>query len=148
MPIPRIENPGPKLNRATIAALERELGVQFPEQYQQFLMQTNGGSPEPPYFRMGEGGSELNCFYQVGASRAIFDLAAVVKSLRQRVPHALIPIGDDAGGNLVCIGITGKRRGQIFFWDHEEEREKPTYANIGKIANSFNEFLEGFHDLD
>ena len=146
MPMPRIENTAAQLDSQTLSSIELELGVELPHEYRVFLLQHNGGEPVPPYFRIGKGGSQLSFFLSVGAERAIFDLVSTTHSFRSRIPAELLPVGEDAGGNFVCIGVSGEHRGKVFFWDHEEERENPGFHNVGKIAESFSDFLEGFHE--
>lgn len=71
---------------------------------------------------------------------------------RDRMPTSLIPIGSDGGGNVVCLGIDGKHRCKIYYWDHNNEwdedylnieklsREGLKFQNVYLIANSFEEF--------
>jgi hypothetical protein len=50
----------------------------------------------------------------------------------------MIPIGCDAGGNIVLLGVRGKPRGRVYFLDHMNPRP------IFEIAPSFEAFLASF----
>ena len=152
MPIPRLSNTGPTLSHTAITHAEAQLGFKFPDEYLDFLRKHNGGIPEPPYFGMtGDAGSELDVFYSIGASDPTCDVVKMTAAMRGKaIPAELMPIGCDAGGNRVCLGVTGKQCGKVFFLDHEEpgiKDGKPTYDNAGVIADSFNAFLESFDTL-
>jgi len=62
-----------------------------------------------------------------------------------------VPIAFDAGGNLVCVAITGPHYGHVYFWDHEfesDDGEPVTMNNMALIANSFGEFLSGLYQFE
>lgn len=76
-----------------------------------------------------------------------------MKIYEGRLPEDLLPIANDEGGNLICIGLEGERLDQIFFWDHEEEADPrqgqvPSYNNICFVADWFWEFFNSLHELD
>jgi anti-sigma B factor antagonist len=67
-----------------------------------------------------------------------------------RIPKSLICIMNDPSGNLICLGVTGRDRGRVYFWDHEGEPDEDSWdgevesaGNIKLIAGSFTEFLTG-----
>lgn len=62
-----------------------------------------------------------------------------------RMPDNIFPIAYDSGGNKICISVSGKDFGFIYFWDHEEEVDEgeiPNYNNLYLLAKNLNEFLE------
>jgi hypothetical protein len=59
------------------------------------------------------------------------------------LPAGVILIGGDPGGNGICLVISGERRGQIWFWDHEREPSKPDWSNMDLVAPSFDAFMRG-----
>ncbi|WP_236347706.1 SMI1/KNR4 family protein, partial [Paenibacillus plantiphilus] len=61
-----------------------------------------------------------------------------------RIPKGFIPIGDDPGGNMICLGMDGKYRERIYFWDHEEECED--MSNMYFLADDIYEFLNRLYD--
>jgi hypothetical protein len=40
---------------------------------------------------------------------------------RDRIADDVIPIGSDSLGNQVCLGLKGKHKDKIDFWDYELE---------------------------
>jgi hypothetical protein len=74
------------------------------------------------------------------------DLDRVCEVYTDRVPPDLLPIASDSFGNVICVGIRGKRRRRIYFWDHEDEFDdngqgRQDYGNVYLLADSFDEFL-------
>ena len=57
-----------------------------------------------------------------------------------------MPIAGDSGGNQYVLIVEGDKAGQIFFWNHEDETEPPSYENMSFIAASFTEFTEKLHE--
>ena len=58
-------------------------------------------------------------------------------------------IGVDAGGSGVCLGIHGDRYGKVYFWSVEDAPEPPdptSYENTWLVADSFDAFVESFHE--
>ena len=44
-----------------------------------------------------------------------------IKAYQGRVPPGLLPIGCDSFGNLLLLDFAARKRGAIYFWDHERE---------------------------
>ncbi|WP_232379382.1 SMI1/KNR4 family protein [Polyangium fumosum] len=148
----RIEEPNPfgATSREAIAQFEARWGVLLPIEYKQFLLSSNGGWPTPNVFEVpgwhGQG-SVLDAFYGIHDGRKTERLDRALEVYDERIPPDLIPIADDAGGNVVCIGWKGKRRGKIYFWDHEDELDEnglfvTDYRNVYLVAKSLQEFLD------
>lgn len=70
----------------------------------------------------------------------------------------MIPIGDDGGGDLYCLGVTGDDRNKMFFHDHNIgwQADAEVYAARGEsipadlhhqtvdlIGDSFESFILG-----
>jgi len=58
----------------------------------------------------------------------------------------LIVIGNSGGGGrYFALGIKGKRRGHVYFWDinlfPQDDNVPETYQNISFVAQSFDAFL-------
>ena len=61
------------------------------------------------------------------------------------VPPWLLPIGDDACGDLLCLELDGERRGGVAVWYHElydYERNESMDDCIIPVAPSFDAFLD------
>jgi hypothetical protein len=159
-----------------ICALEKYLGVTLPEDYRDFVTSFGAAmfnecvefqllgahpvysvqsSPLPiPHYAKGP----FAAFY--GANEDPFrPLAKALKTYEGRMPDTLIPIGDDGGGNQICLGIKGDERGKIYYWDHHNEWDEDDYLeehgesmpselqfqNVYLIANSFEDFIVQLH---
>lgn len=148
----RILNAKGPLAEDVLQSKENEWGVRLPEDYRRFLLQYNGGWPEPDSFKFKDSdkGSSVQAFFGI---KGQYDLLDEVRRYRRRLPERLFPIAIDPGGNRVCISVVGDDTGKIYFWDHEmsadaEQGETPdTVDNIVPIADSFDEFLDGLHEL-
>jgi len=82
---------------------------------------------------------------------SLTDHFELFKIEERRMPDNLVPIGDDPGGNLICISVSGKDCGSLLFWNLEgeadvEEGEVASYENVSLIAPSFSAFLNDLFD--
>lgn len=136
-----------------IAEVEQQLGVIFPPDYRAFLLAHNGGYPDPNVFPISGLQSDdhgiLEWFFCIQAGD-YNDLIRNTSTFRGRVPPNLIPIASDPGGNLICLSVTGRDVGTVYYWDHEEEvdeGEPPDYTNVYFIADSFSTLLDSLKAL-
>lgn len=154
MPLPA----GPT-SEASIQEFESYIGHVLPVDYRQFLLQHNGGRPEPDAFTLGiHGYDEENvvmCFFPVRDLKlgkvevekfqelrtwplhcAWDDLQNDLVNLYEtELDPPLLPIGTDGSGNYFCVILEGEQRGAVVFLDHET-------AESAHLANSFTSFLE------
>ncbi len=148
-----ITNSKPKTNIRHIEELERYVNLVFPEQYKAHLLRFNGGRPRPNIFTFLENGtlnsSDVHWFLAIcdGTWESLRWNIDVLKINQKRMPSHVLPIGDDSGGNAICISCRGRDSGMVYFWDHEREvdyrvSDDGDYSNLYPIAQSFNEFLE------
>ena len=149
-----IEEPLEQLNHQKIADAERTLNVKFPDDYIRFLLQYNGGRPEPEGFDIhwrsdqpvGEDWrtSMVSWFLSIYDGKATNLLTYNQVDFKDRIPKNTIAIAHDPGGNLILLGIMGQYAGKVLFWvkDYEvEEGEVLGYDNVGFLADSFDEFI-------
>jgi hypothetical protein len=153
-----------------LCSLENALHVKLPEYYRIFLM-TYGASTFTEYVDFqpiqslplpasDTGKGHISSFY--GASRDPYmSLEKAIAAFYDRIPVALIPIGDDSG-NKICLGIQGDEYGKIFYWgyqteiddeDYLEEHGTPLpkelkYQNVYLIADSFEDFIRRLEKSD
>jgi len=137
-----------------ILAFEELIGTTLPKQYRHFLTECNGGRVGGPI----SGGlwfDEQTSVKIIGGIRQDKSYSlAHYHGLYQgdnapRIPLDLIWIMSGVFGNHICLGIRGNYRGQIFFWDHEQEPEPGTRngsvensPNIFMLAETFSDFIE------
>jgi hypothetical protein len=125
-----------KLSNVTLDKFEKRLGARLPEPYRKFLQLYNGGHPR--------GARKISALHHVyglhdGPSWAQFpDREKIYDGL---VPERLLPIGDDPGGNLICISLLGNDRGTVYFWDHECARDEAHSLTV--LAPDFDSYILG-----
>lgn len=125
-----------------IEQFETRNGLKLPEKYKSFLLQWNGGYTEPSLFQISDkqGKSVVNVLNGIG--NMYDNLDKVIEIYEFRLPVGFIPIGDDPGGNVICLGTEKPYYETIYFWDHEQEPENPDdMSNMYFLANDIDEFL-------
>lgn len=139
---------GPMLSSEKMQALEERLDIVLPEQYRDFLLRHNGGTPDPALFECaGGGGSSVRSFLGVheGPHSNFEVIFLALKVTRKALPDNVVAVAEDGGGNKVCLSLAGADVGSVYFWDHERETKKPSYKNLHLIAPSFDEFLAALY---
>lgn len=125
-----------------IEDFEAILGTPLPQDYKGFLMETNGGEqPEPEAFRVAGSGevSFLSRFFPLGDGTGR-DLLAFLRFLKDALPESIIPIGQDIGGNYICMALGGELCGAIYLLDHDQiDGDKDSPDRLIHCAESFSE---------
>jgi cell wall assembly regulator SMI1 len=152
-----IENTAPPATEEQIRAFEAEIGHTLPEDYRAFLARCSGGWVDMTcrYDGVSPDGEESSVFLMSisGLRKGYnYSLSHNREFIGDRIPKSLIWIMNDPGGNLICLGVSGKERGRVYLWDHEGEPGPAGWGgtvesagNIEVIAESFAEFLDGIH---
>src|SRR5258708_5675517 len=107
-----------------LAEFENLIKNRLPDDYRYFLINCNGGYVGGRYWYRGvkpEGQEVEAGVHHIGGFRqeSRFSLPWHRQCYDGRIPADLIWISDDPFGNAICLGIEGRHRGRIFFWDHE-----------------------------
>lgn len=143
----KILDSGDAIDLAQIREYEEKIGVPLPDDYRQFLIENNGGYPEPDSFnykeKEGVGSSTVQGFlgFNLSDGNNVYDF------LEHWTIDNMVPIAFDSCGNLIVMNLAEKE-GYVFFWDHEEEDEiNLAHINndIQLIANSFTEFINSLY---
>lgn len=133
---PILGNEFDPLDEAELTAFELELGVRLPEDYRRFLA-TYGASTfrcltsiraagPIPKILSDDGLLPFGLFY--GANRLAHDFPSLrfcVAQFRDDINAEFLPIADANSDDQICIGIAGKRRGMIYYWDSEGAEDEP-----------------------
>jgi hypothetical protein len=138
-----------------VEEFETLIGRILPDEYKQFLLQHNGGSPQPPGFKFVLKDDDWD-MAMVAWFLALFDgeyvnITDYFYTYQDRIPKDMLAIAHDPGGSLILLGLEGNKKGKVFFWLQELEEddgEPPTYDNVAFVANSFNEFLNSFTEVE
>lgn len=142
-----ITNPFPPVTSEELVRVERQLGIDLPDDYRSFLLEHNGGRPKPNTFPIHNFPSSSRGILEefIGIKKGAYtDIRKQLNVFRDRIPPDCLPIARDPGGNLLCLVFRGPGRGTIYFWDHEEEAEEGRPAskdNLYFVASSFNTLL-------
>lgn len=133
-----------KITVDEVREFESKYVLKLPGQYIDFLLKYNGGYPEASTFKISdqEGESVVNKFYGIGDMKG--NLAKVFEVLDGELPQGFISIGNDPGGNEICIGISEEYFGKIYFWIHDMESDEEM-GNMFFLANSFNVFFDNLY---
>ncbi len=136
---------GKKISKDDIFSFEQRNGVKFPNDYREFLIESNGGVPETNEFDIpgSNNGSGINEFL------SIEELESIKKSLGERLlPNAWV-IAYAEGGNYLCL-VVGENEG-VYFWDHEleaKEGQSASWDNMFLVTDNFADFLFSLRKFD
>jgi hypothetical protein len=136
----RNDNRWGQLDDASVAAFEARNGIELPPDYRAFLLSHHGGVPVPDFYWVvpGDWGSGIESLYGFGPDG--YRLQQYLDGRESlRISVDLLPIGDDGCCNYLCLGVSGPRRGQVVYIDHEFEPGETERER--RLAGSFTEFL-------
>ncbi|MHA3916577.1 SMI1/KNR4 family protein [Halovulum sp. GXIMD14793] len=125
-----------------IAAFETRLGRALPKAYKAFLLTQNGGLPARSLFRYDGRRKDSVNFYGVGVATSYNNIDKTLTVFAGRIPDGFLAIGDDPGGNQICMSLD--EPGAMYLWDHEREADEgqpPTMANMHPSEPSFEAFI-------
>ena len=161
--------PGKKKIMQDIAAVEKLLNRELPEDLKNFIVEAAGTYPDPEYFPIqnfpnnpydeccdfvGEDQQNIErlqkapydecyCFWG-GTEEESF--VETVKCYQGRMPDGFFPIGWTGFGDVICYVLEGEDAGSIWYWDHEAELPAPYVdrSNCYLCAKSLAEFINSF----
>jgi cell wall assembly regulator SMI1 len=114
------------ISQEQISQCEQEIGIKFPKDYYEFLLDYNGAEPSPNIFDLKGGDSAgVNQFIPISE-------IARSREKTEGFPKNMLPIAWASCGNYVYLNPLS---GGIYFWDHEIQD-----ADY-KVADNFSEFL-------
>ncbi|MCK8495886.1 SMI1/KNR4 family protein [Spirosoma sp. RP8] len=133
----------------SIKEFEEKINFKLPTDYESFLLVYNGGIPLKNRFLINklQGFDSIDLFFGLSLDKDFLNLNYQLDYYEDRFPPGIIPIGEDPGGNYICLDANqGENYGRIYFYDHEVENEyaqgNPTRNNLFLVAINFGEFLK------
>ena len=87
--------------------------------------------------------SDLRLFYSAGGGRFTDNLESKWEMYvtSERVPKDCLPIGEDSFGNVLCLDLSNKYYGRVWFWPHDSYGPEGSYEPMSPVADSFEAFL-------
>ena len=144
----------PALTEDSLHALEQKYACRLPDDYRTFMLENNGGFPEPDCVTLKEDSretaSDVFCFFAIGEERAGLSLDWHRETLSDRLPEQTLPIARDSCGNLWLLCVGGEQAGSVYFWDHGtyDTFDETVLDNWPRVAESFQEFRDGLRLYD
>lgn len=144
----RIVDVGSRVEPETLVMLEQEIGAVLPADYRTFLLENNGGRPEPCTFRVPsheEQAFDVQILFGLARMTESSNLAWNFRQYRSRVGDDRLPIGCTDTNDLVLLELTGDSRGRVVFWDAMATSTREAFY---EVSSSFREFLDGLRDIE
>lgn len=141
---------GGKIAENEIIALEMKMDIKLPDDYKEFLIETNGGIPEvTQMFSFCETNPENGKKYDMETDIQNFSRIDEIPFFYENlvgagaIPVKYLSIACDSCGNeiLLCVNEF-ENYGKVFFGNHEVYQTGTNYFNLSLVANSFTEFLQ------
>jgi len=131
-----------RLSEIELGDFEKVNGIRLPDDYRDFLLETNGGRPNPNRNKM----PDTIVTYVLGMHNGDYyaSLYKHIDMFKGRLPLSTFPIATDPFGNLFIMSLHSEGHGHIYFWDHEGEPEYQDghyVDNCTFVAYSFSDFL-------
>lgn len=149
----KLYDEGEKLTKEQINNYEKILDIQLPRDYIEFILESNGGTPEEDlvfdfYDVVEENNNttdirEFYVFYNE-AETSFDDIIKVNGNIKDEkmLPESCFVFADDSAGNPICINTSGEDVGSVYFCNQDYEDEDTGYLAMSKVADSFKEFIE------
>lgn len=136
------DNVKPLQDTSSFKQVEKLLGVKLPKELQNLIINCNGGEPTPAIFDTKRTmGHVFQALFSYNPNDAM-NIFSVIENDNFYKKNKIIPIGDSANGDTICIN----RKGEVFCLDHEIMK----YDDKDIIAPSIDLLLEdaGLYDSD
>ncbi|MGG4444939.1 SMI1/KNR4 family protein [Brevibacillus sp. HB1.4B] len=153
-----------KIDIQDIEEVEAALGVRFPKDFVECMLENNEGCPVPCVFDYEEGeGKVFHTFYSLSSKVGSYYILTAHEDLKDCVPDGVIPIGYDAAGNYICFDYSNGKHAEpiVVFVHHEfliteedlyegeiEEKSLEEWQRdaISPVAETFTEFLSKLYE--
>lgn len=90
-----------------------------------------------------DGRVSVDYFYSVARTGSC-SIGELLSDCGDQLPQSLLPICDGESGDLICIDLSGKNYGRIYYWFHEGDYEENSFL----IARDFYSFVMALEIYD
>ncbi len=150
---PSMERRGPEVTVADVAAFEKRIGHELPEDYRAFLLEVNGGQTADTHADFAKG--VVNQRFSLNESADESDLLTSFDDLQKDLPSLpRLYIGHDDGGARLLLALDGDHRGEVWLQVIEARRHDANprvlwhdRRDFTKIADSFTAFMASLKPL-
>ena len=142
---PQITSNNDSIQPEDILQLEKVIGRPFPTQYRAFLLEHNGGQPEPDLIDIDGApfsGTNVHVLHGIKARIVSSNILWHWENRNGWKEHQLLPIAHDAFGHAFGLVLDDDDYGHIYYFDSREIPPKPYF-----IAKDFDEFLSKIREL-
>ena len=141
-----------KLDVADLEKFEKVNDIRLPEEYRNFLIEHNGGRPEPNTVPLGTGATDVHYLYGMHEAASWANFFYHLDVYFGRIPNFYMPIGNDSFGNLFIMSLRDDNFGYVAFWSHEDELKEGDageyFENVFHLYSSFTDFVNSLYQFD
>ncbi len=134
----------PPADAEAVKRTEAALGVEIPREYVAFLGEQNGGYLDENVLPPGDDAS-VEYLYSAGPNDDPY-VSSLEEQARSyspetdpRIRTGFLPIGEDGGGNIICLRAAGEDYSAVYFWTHDAAENDDAYE---RIADSWTDFWD------
>jgi len=134
-------------NLRDIKNLEDDLNIHLPDDYREFLFNSNGGivkKDDKNKVKINDLSTEIviDVLYGINTGNKNANINSWMKSLEEDLLENAVIIGDDIMQGLIVLICDGEDKG-IYYWDDSYNFEESSdESNMYWIADTFTEFLD------
>jgi len=135
----RITTTNPPTNSDAISRLEERIARPLPASYRAFLLNHNGGTPEPDTIDIQDASfktTDVQVLHGIDDEFTSCDLLSSWENLDGCKENQLLPVAHDSGGHSFALVVAEEEYGHVYYFDSTEIPPKPYF-----VANDFDEFL-------
>jgi len=132
------------VNKSIIEKVESILGVKFPNDYIEIVIENDGGYPKPNRFDLNGNEEVFNNLLSFEEE----DYSNIINSyndIKGRLIEKIIPFAEDPFGNMICFDYRDNNQPVVVFWEHETAFNDKEAA-IKYICSTFSDLMSILHE--
>jgi hypothetical protein len=151
---PPMKNTGAKVDESRIAAFEKHLGQDLPDDYRRFIAEVNGGYTHENHCKFSRG--VLNTLFTLDDEDEASNLQVRSDRERKHLPHKdLLFVGHDGTGGAVLLMLSGDHRGEVWHRGGSDSRPPGSDPRVlwhdrrdmSKVADNWKDFMRSLKAL-